>query len=356
MDKLLKSAEKLQELEKKETPQEPQAPEEPKQEAAPETPKEEPKETPQENPWASVFPDKKPEDLLSELNDTREKYQSLEAQLKETQEKNPYANEFVKKINDFYESGEGDKVPMFIKLNNMDIEQMSSFDKMKASLMLKNPKLTDAQADVYLRSNYKINESQYKIPEGLEEEELAAYKKQIAEDIEVQKARLEVEVSDAENFLKDYKVNFAPSPKKEDERAKLIAANVEKVKEVAPLIQRDFQLGNINLNGSEKEPMDYQLTVDSEFRNSIPELVEYYAKTQGDPTNTKAVSDFLSATYLVQNWQKMLQTAVNEALSRQTKKVAEEEENKGVRHEGDRKTATIQSGKIKFNPKPAFRT
>jgi hypothetical protein len=125
---------------------------------------------------------------LESLSEIESKYSQLEQQSKQS----PFSNDFVKKINDMYQSGASDnEIERFFKLQRVNVAEMSNVDKIRQQYQFQFPEMSVEQIDGLIEEKYGTTNT----------EEMSAAKS----------AQLLIDAKDAEAKLKEMIVESGQS-------------------------------------------------------------------------------------------------------------------------------------------------
>lgn len=132
---------------------------------------------------------------LQNLTGLPEKYQQTQKQYEQLEQKykaneNPFASDYVKRLNDMYKSGASEsEIEKFQRAQKLDIGKMTPWQKVSESLSLQNPGMSQEQINAYMANKYGVDSE-----ESLQENNLAS-------------AQILMDVKDADNTLKSFIVD-----------------------------------------------------------------------------------------------------------------------------------------------------
>jgi len=249
------------------TPQTPEVP------AVPETPS---------TPWTEKITEisngsvKSEDDFLSIFNQAN-KATDLESQLLQRDQEletlrnaNPYANDYIKKLNELYASGaDTNKVQLFNRINQLgDVTNLSSRDALKWQMMEQH-NLTDTEAEVMLKTRYKTDDTIH-----------------ADEDVQAANIQQKIDGDTAKQYLKGLQASFetqAPTPEivETPEQIKLREQQFEA--QVAPIVKSietelPSYFSNVNVNGLQGDKaVTIDLPIPAEVQTHIGSQVKQFA-------------------------------------------------------------------------------
>lgn len=210
-------------------------------------------------------------ELTPKYEELQTKYNKLELDSKV----DPFADDFVKGLNDLVKNGAtANQREAYVKLNSVDFDALSPEDRVKLSYELKDG-LTAHEARVSFDDEFSINERDYEIDEDGDEEK---QKNDIVRQIEKEKIRLKKESNIAGTYLKDYRKEISAKP--ENQLEKQWKEYEPKTKEIASGIANSYSGFEI-ANGKEgDDARKYSIAVPEDFKKQIPKIVENYLAGQ----------------------------------------------------------------------------
>ncbi|MEO0333577.1 MAG: hypothetical protein AAF223_18155, partial [Bacteroidota bacterium] len=309
-------------------------------------------EAPKLTTFEELFSGKTAEQVKEEydqLSGIQEKYKSTTSELERLKNHDPFnGNEYLRKRTKLIQEGATEEqVNAFDLLNRSDLKEATPYDKLRLKTQLEYGWTAD-KADMFLKKDYKLsvedyglNKEDFKDEDGeFDEKAYNTKKASIEKDIEYTKLVLEKEAKDADKYLSDYKTSIKTPA---EEAKELITQNLEKSKAVAQGLQEVFtSLGEININGSKDDPIKFDFQVSEEYRKTIPQKVEWLVSQFGTDVSTeqgkKELRDYLTRDYAASHYPELIQTAVNHAVSLNTKQLTDKQSNAKSTQRGDLST------------------
>lgn len=256
-------------------------------------------------------------------------HKSMQAELTDLREKikaDPFANEFVKTLNQMQRDGKSpDQVKAFMKLQDLgEISKLSPIDAMIEARVLRDGRPADITR--------KMLERKYGITEDMDELE-----KQIAEETMRDDAKADYE------YLTSQKKELA-TPKAEIPAAATQTITREQIiSQVAPIkdkIKEQYNsFGELNLTAKfdkdgkpAADAILFDLPIPNEFKEKIPALVEDFFVTSNLPVtkeNIEGVKDVINYELFKQYGVKIIQDACVKVQNDTEKRVRDEYEHKG---------------------------
>jgi vacuolar-type H+-ATPase subunit I/STV1 len=217
-----------------------------------------------EDDFKSIFQQAK------KVTDLENQYESLAKERDALKNSNPYANEYVQKLNDLYQSGaDATKINLFNRINQLgDLSQLSSNDAVKWQLMEKHS-LTEQEAETKIRNTYKNDEDLYS------EDEIAAAN-----------IDLKIQGDEAKTYLKGLQASFESkvAVAEEKETPEQIAQKTlqyeTQLNPITKAIEQELPsyFSKINVNGKQGDAaLTIDLPVPAEVQTSIAAQVKDYA-------------------------------------------------------------------------------
>lgn len=270
------------------------------------TPSQEPAVTPSN--WISevsksIGVDIQSVDQLKDLAKKATEYDGLESQktilnqelekLKAEKSVNPYANDYIKKLNDLVAQGRSkDDIKAFETINSVgELKELDPLHTVKLALQLRDG-LTPEEAEIRIKSRYKLDDSLF------DEDVIAANKVDLKLDAK----------KDAE-FLETFKAKVSENPieAQQQDLQKKVQELTEKVTPIAKSIQESLTtIKGVNLNGkSGDDAFITDLPVSEESRSKISDIVTQYAVANNIEPNEeglKNLNQFAENIAVIENW------------------------------------------------------
>lgn len=262
----------------------------------------------------------KTKDELAAILGRAKEYDSLEAKFKTYESENtdlkakvsvdPFANDFSRKLNEFYKVGADQHViDAFMRINRVEnIDDLSPLEARKLELQIKEG-LTPEEASQYIDGTYKLKAEDEENPSDLQK----------AKHEEI---RLKVDSNASKEFLKTHKAQASqiptdPTVAKAQEQESLKAKHVESLLPFAKNVSQQIAFKDINVNGKDGEAafkMDFNLSDESKA-SLEPALVDYISKNGMNIPNTQEGVDHLKTVaeniLVLQNWKRWIADATN---------------------------------------------
>lgn len=256
----------------------------------------------------------------------------LEAARKKLEE-NPFANDFVKELNQMTRDGKSpEQIKAFISLQDLgDISKLSAIDAMIEAKVLRDGRDRDlARRQI---------EKRYGLTEGMDELDRQVIEADMEDDAKADRAYLAEQKKELATPL----APPAPAAAQQVLSADVIRQQVAPVKE---RIREQFKsLGEINLTGkmdatdktkNASDAMLFDLQIPASFRDKIPDAVEDFFLQSGMPVTKENLHEALKiVNYNLFNEHgvELIQACCNETATRVEKAIRAEYENKGgVKH------------------------
>lgn len=250
----------------------------------------------------------------------------LEA-LREQAKVDPFANEFVKTLNQMQRDGKSaEQVRAFMQLQDLgDISKLSPVDAMIQARVLRDgrdPEVAKAQL-----------ERKYGITEGMDEMDRKVAEANMADD-----AKADYEYLHSQKKELATPAQAAPAPVVQQLSREAIVNQVAPIKEK---VKEQFQtLGEVNLNGKlekdgvtpAKDAILFDLPIPAEFKAKVPEIIENFFVEQGIPVtqeNMKTALGVVNYELFNQYGVQIIQAACNQTASVTEKRIRAEYESKG---------------------------
>lgn len=253
-------------------------------------------------------------DQLKDLAKKATEYDGLESQktilnqelekLKAEQSVNPYANDYIKKLNDMVAQRRSkDDIKAFETINSVgELKELDPLHTVKLALQLRDG-LTPEEADIRIKSRYKLDDTLY------DEDVVSANKVDLKLDAK----------KDAE-FLETFKAKVSENPveAQQQDLQKKVQEYTARVTPIAKSIQENLTaIKGVNLNGKAGEDAFItDLPVSEETRSKISEIVTQYAVANEIELNEEGVKNlntFAENIAAVQNWRNWMIDAASKA-------------------------------------------
>ena len=296
---------------------------EPTVEAAADEPTEE-KPLSFEEGWKQNFGDTSPQDFLKE-------YKTLKEQV----QKDPYANDFTKKLNELYNNGESpEKIKSFIEAQSIDKEAMSDEDKLVWRMKMEDG-VSEREARLLIRDQYKISIEDYGVDlDSLDDDERAKKEAEINRKIEVEKTKMKREARQADSFIDDHIIKVSTPTVKEDE--KVVTERISKsVETYTAKFDKEYSglIGEMEITGGEN-PLKFRPAMIEGWKPVIKDMVT--AALQLNPDGDEAyIREVLKRRYIADNYESLLKSAVEHARNVERKRSKDEEQNIAGKNGGD---------------------
>lgn len=231
-------------------------------------------------------------DLESRLATMSQELESVKA----SSEVNPFANDYIKKLNELTQGGAtADQLKLFNEINSIgEIKTLTPFEAKKLALRYEHD-LTPEQAETMINNQYKLDES--------------AFDKDI---VEGEKIRLKVESQKDFKYLEDLQAKASENPAQvqQQEQDNLVKEYTAKISPIAKSIQDSFTvIKGVNLNGKQgADAITIDLPVSEESRAQIADLVTQHALMHNirlDEKGMEHLNEFARNVSLISNWESM---------------------------------------------------
>jgi len=220
--------------------------------------------------------------------DLESQYQTVAQERDALKNAKPYANEYVQKLNELYESGaDASKINLFNRINQLPIADLSSKDAVKWQLMEKHG-LTESEAEIKLRNTYKNDDTLYS------EDEVAAAN-----------IDLKIHGDEAKNYLKSLQASFestAPEAVAQETPEQIAQKTLQYENQLNPIAKAIEQelpsfFSKVNVNGKQGDAAQtIDLPVPAEVQTHVAAEVKNFAKAnQIDislPENVQGLKDY----------------------------------------------------------------
>lgn len=236
-----------------------------------------------EDDFKSIF------EKAKKVSDLENQFQTVAQERDALKNAKPYANEYVQKLNELYQSGaDANKINLFNRINQLgDLSQLSSKDAVKWQLMEKH-NLSENEAEVKIRNTYRNDEDLYT------EDEIAAAN-----------IDLKIQGDEAKTYLKGLQASFetkAPETVVQETPEQLAQKTLHYEAQLTPLTKAIEQelpsyFSKVNVNGKQGDAAQtIDLPVPAEVQTHIASQVKEYAMNfQVDlskPENVKGLKDY----------------------------------------------------------------
>jgi len=260
---------------------------------------------------------------VQEYNDLLAKHNELEEKSKVS----PFANEYVKAIDDMLRAGKSaDEIENFTKISRINLDEISD---------------VDAKVMVMVKNGYSESIARQKVERDFPFADLDEDSAEYA----ILKEELRVSSLQDKQALKDYKKELTAfdnsaqveaNAKAEELRLAGIAktnAHIQVVKQTAPKIAETIQgLGEINLNGKEgEEAVKLNFDYNADFKALLPQKLEsFFLDGQMEVTdeNIALATGYIKADYLEKNFENIAQSIFKHADALATERVVNKYENR----------------------------
>lgn len=245
------------------------------------------------------------EDELKDLINKGKSYGDLESRsttmtqelerLKTSQEVDPFANDYIKKLNELIKGGaEPEQVKLYTEINSLDVKALSPIEAKELSLRYEHG-LSAEEAKNMINSTYKLDPD--------------VYEKAV---VDAETIRLKIDSKRDSEFLEKLQTNAAVNPaetQKADYAAK-IQDYAQKVEPIAKSIQESLTaIKGVSLNGKQGEDaIVIDLPISEETRAKLTDVVTQYAVQNNiplTPEGTQHLKEFAENVALIDNWKSM---------------------------------------------------
>lgn len=257
----------------------------------------------------------KTKDEISALIEKANKLSEYENRLKQFEEENtslkakantdPFANDYIKRLNDLTKAGANDsQIQAFTKLNKADLDGLSPIDARLLALQVKNG-ISEEEAKIYINSSYKLN------PEEYDEATIAA-----------ENIRLKVDAQGDREFLKTHKAEVSTPPVNETERLQQeyqqkATEHVNKLAPIAKDVLNNVNFKGLSINGKQGDQnitADFDVSDDS--KANLHKLVDNYVQNNWEniPANEEGkqlIENYAKNLLIIQNYQSWIAHAAS---------------------------------------------
>jgi hypothetical protein len=236
------------------------------------------------------------EDIFKVLNEKAGISLTSWEDLKKTREPQ-FANEFIRQANEFSQATNRD-VKDFIRLQEMDTDNMSEQDKVKFQLQSENPMLTPSQVELMFKRRYAKKE----INDNMDDDE----KRLALEDNQFVDIQMRTDAYKAEQAIKQLKEAYMKpiEPKYSEPRP---TVDSEKFNQTWNSVAENIE--SLTFNVSNEKSMDWQLDENEKkfFKNPVhpDKFLDRYKKSDG----SYDVSKYAVELYILDNFDKILRGA-----------------------------------------------
>lgn len=286
------------------------------------------------------------EDFTSSL-DKIKNYDELQAKVKELENKNPYANDYVKKLNALYAEGKTqEQIDAFSALSKLgDISSMDPFEvKVQRLIFDGYPRATaERQVKAQFGLNINLNEDEL-TPEELSENKIKLEDAQIA---------LKISSKEDASYLQNQLAKIEGS---EDKQARLLAEAAAKesyANKLTPFVNQlasSYEKGLSVSTSIGDNKIDYKLDFDDNFRMDIAKQAkEFFLDNEVNDENIRAFKDFANAQYVASKLQsEILPNAIKHGYSIGYKAASDEFQNtSGLPNQGQAPVASNPDALLK---------
>lgn len=286
------------------------------------------------------------EDFTSSL-DKIKNYDKLQARVQELENKNPYANDYVKKLNALYAEGKTqEQIDAFSALSKLgDITSMDPFEvKVQRLIFDGYPRATaERQVKAQFGLNINLNEDE------LTPEELAENK------IKLEDAQIALKISSKEDasYLQN---QLAKIEGNEDKQSRLLAEAAAKeayAKKLTPFVNQlasSYEKGLSVSTSIGDNKIEYKLDFDDNFRMDIAKQAkEFFLDNEVNDENIRSFKDFANAQYVASKLQsEILPNAIKHGYSIGYKAASDEFQNtSGLPNQGQAPVASNPDALLK---------
>lgn len=268
------------------------------------------------------------DDFKSSLSKIRE-YDELKSKLESKENENPFANDYVRKLNDLYKGGKtSEQIEAFNSIQKLgDLDKLDPFDAKVQRLIFEHgwPK---AVAERNVRREFGLNLE----VEGdhLSEEEIEENKNILEEN----KYKLASSAKDDINFLREQMAKIeSDDDAKQTKMLQDAAARSAYEKKLQPFVDDLAKGYETELNIPVKRDKDeyaYKLGFDDNFRMDVAKMArEFFMETPVNEQTVREFKDYANASFVAQNLTtKIIPDTWNDGFSNGYKKAVDEYENK----------------------------
>lgn len=257
----------------------------------------------------------KSKDELVSLLDKTKSYADLESKVKTYEEENtslkakantdPFASDYVKKLNDLYKSGANEnQISAFVTLNKAgELDKLSPLEAKQMALQIKHG-LSSEEASNYLKSSYKLDPAEYD-----------------EETIKSETIRLKVDSQSDVEFLKSHKAEVSKLPENpvETQQKQLEQQRLDHLSKIEPIAKNAVHqvIFKESINGKSGEDanlLDLPLSetskaeVEATVRDWVNSNWQFIPNTE---EGAKSIKEFAENVYVLKNWRNWLVEAAN---------------------------------------------
>lgn len=252
---------------------------------------------------------------LQEILGLQSKYQSLEQKAAELEQKagvNPYANDYIKRLNELHQGGATDKeISFFQDMQRLDVDQMSPIDVLRYQIMQKYPNMDKEGVNAYL------------------EDEVGDWESLSAGE----KVKIEMRAADARHELSKLKVDSGKpesirSKEAFDQQQNRTLNYWQSVEKSIPAIEK-YTVGFKTSGG---EDFGYDFPIPESFREQLQQarvnILMQSGIKQGDVKGYQETTDAFTKSLIFANFgEEMIRNAVEHATSKAKQSVAQKHHN-----------------------------
>lgn len=217
--------------------------------------------------------------------DLESRLTELGAQLESAKTANPFANDYIKKLNELVASGaDQQRIEVFERINKLgDIKELGTYDALLFDLQ-RTEGLTRDEAVTLLRSQYKTD------PDKFDEEDIAVDKIRMKMDGEKAKERLLQDKASFDTVTPASKDPVETPEQKAQKQAEFIGKVTPVVQSISQELPSYFK--SINVNGKQgADAVSIELPVPADIQKAVSESVLAYA-TQAGVDDKAALTEY----------------------------------------------------------------
>lgn len=243
----------------------------------------------------------------NELETRVKTFEQQNAELKAKTEENPFANDYIKKLNDLTKGGANEsQIQAFNLLNRIpSLDALSPMEASSLELQIKHG-LTPEEAKTYIYDKYGINAENPDAP--------------LDKSAEI---ALKVDSTNSREFLKTHLATVSTVPENPAEKMQVLQEqqNQQRIQQIQPIAQNVMNeivtnaFKGISINGKDgDQAIKIDLPISAENTAAINEAVTRYVTTfdvQPNEEGKKQIADFVKNSMWIQNGEKWLIEAAN---------------------------------------------
>ncbi len=245
------------------------------------------------------------------FTDLESRYNMLNQEFETVKSNDPFANDYIKKLNELHKTGDTEKIRLFQRVNSIgDVNSLSDYEAVSFMNQWKND-LSPDDAERLMKRDFKTDPEQHSEETIAESNiDLKIKGKEARQFLAEQQASVEVKVPEA-----------AAAPKQPTE-AELKAEYDAKVKAVEPLVKTIEQeipgfFTGVNTNGlKDDKAINLDLPVPQDVQKQVSQIAQRFAIDLGiDPANeahVSALKDFAKNTAKYLLYDKHIVEAANQ--------------------------------------------